>query len=104
MKTLWAWVTTHALKWNRLAWGAALLYLGMTIIEKLAPKGVDIPTEAFWLAMGVILAAFAQALTSSEAGKSEVLTLAEQSIARDKVVAEAKIAELEAEIASGKSQ
>ena len=81
MKTFWEWLSTHALKWNRLAWGGALLYLGMTIINELAPEGVEVPTEAFWLALGVILAAFAQALTATEAGKSEILTLAERQTA-----------------------
>ena len=77
MKTLWDWITTHALKWNRLAYGAALLFIGLVIIDRLAPVGIDVPSEAFWLALGVVLHAFASALNAQEAGKSEVLTLAE---------------------------
>ena len=41
------------------------------------PIGIDVPSEAFWLALGVVLHAFASALNAQEAGKSEVLTLAE---------------------------
>ena len=73
----WKWLTSYPLRWTRLAFGAALLYALALLVKELAPN-VNVPSEAFWVTIGVIVGAFANAMTAPDPSKSEVLSLAER--------------------------
>ena len=73
----WKWLTSYPLRWTRLAFGGALLYALALIVGKFAPN-VNVPSEAFWVTIGVIVGAFANAMTAPDPSKSEVLSLAER--------------------------
>ena len=75
---LMKWLTAYPLRWTRLAFGAALLAIFMLIADKIVPTAV--PPEALWLTIGVIVGAFANAMTAPDPSKSEVLELAERVI------------------------
>ena len=80
MKTFWTWFTAYSLRWTKLAFGAALLAIFVIISDKILPSAV--PPEALWLVIGVIVGAFANAMTSPDPSKSEVLTYAEKVLDR----------------------
>ena len=71
----WTWVTAHPIRWTRIVWGAALIVIFVTLAE-LSP--VVIPTEAWFLAIGVIIGAFANAMNAPDPSKTELLTFAEK--------------------------
>ena len=75
----WVWLTAYPFRWTRLAFGGALLITFIVIINELTPN-VEVPSEAFWVTIGVIVGAFANAMTAPDPSKSEVLTLAEKVI------------------------
>ena len=82
MKTFWTWLTAFPLRWTKLAFGGALV-LSLLILSDLVPSPLPIgffPSEAFWVTIGVIVGAFANAMTAPDPSKSEVLTLAEKAI------------------------
>ena len=82
MKTFWTWLTAFPLRWTKLAFAGALV-MSLLIITNLVPKPLPtnfFPSEAFWVTIGVIVGAFANAMTAPDPSKSEVLTLAEKAI------------------------
>ena len=72
------WLTTFPLRWTRLAYALALFFVFKMLVDHLAPSIV--PPEAFWIVIGVIVGAFANAMTAPDPSKSEVLELAEKVI------------------------
>ena len=82
LSALVTWFTAYSLRWTKLAFGAALLAIFVIISQKIIPTAV--PPEALWLVIGVIVGAFANAMTAPDPSKSEVLTLAEKVLDNNK--------------------
>ena len=81
LSTLVGWLTTYAMRWNKLVVALLLFAVFRVMATELKPNVT--PPEVWWFAAGAIITGLIGWMLSPDPSKSEVLTLAERNIERE---------------------